>query len=182
MLTASAFTQVGLNFQTADISAGMILTIYTASPSEGKPYEITAVDANSLTLSILRPNLEDAIVAPPAAESVSFFIRTFRPQIRQASASLAEKLRQVTETAEISASDFADSQQLRLCVAHAALAAIFTARAENAQPNDPNWIKADYYRQESRRLQLQLRLAADADGNHSADSTRTLGNVTLRRI
>jgi hypothetical protein len=38
------------------------------------------------------------------------------------------------------------------------------------------------YRQEFQRLQLQLRLATDANGDGRTGQTRTLGNVVLRRV
>jgi hypothetical protein len=88
----------------------------------------------------------------------------------------------MAEVAGIRSADFADSTQLRVAAAYGALGSIFVARAENAQPGDANWIKAEYYRQEFRRLQLQLRLVVDANGDGKAEQTRTLGNVALRRV
>jgi hypothetical protein len=95
---------------------------------------------------------------------------------------LAEKFRQLSEAAGINSADFADSSQLRQAVAYGSLSGIFVARAENAAPGDANWIKAEHYRRLFQAGQIQLRLAVDADGDGTAQQTRSLGNVTLRRV
>ena len=58
---------------------------------------------------------------------------------------------------------------------------MFLAKAESPSPADPHWAKAEHYQQDFTRMQMQLRLAIDADGDGLAEQTRTLGNVTLRR-
>ena len=95
---------------------------------------------------------------------------------------LAEKLRRVAEAAGVAAAQFADSAQLRSAVACGMIADVFVARADNSREGDANWIKAQHYRQEFARMQLQMRLAVDADGDGLAEQTRTLGNVNLRRV
>ena len=81
----------------------------------------------------------------------------------------------------MAAADFADSSQLRIACAYAALADIFVARAENSQPQDANWTKAQYYRQLSRQAESQLRLVVDLDGDGLAEHTRSLGSINLLR-
>ncbi len=130
----------------------------------------------------LRASTDDAAIPPADQSGLSFFIRTYSAQIASVCSALGEKLRQASEVTALAATDFADSAQLRQVAAQATLADIFVARADNAQPTDANWIKAQHYRQLHRTLLLQLRLAVDADGNGLAEQTRSLGNVTLTRI
>ena len=146
-LSGTTFTSATSDFQSAGLGAGMVLTTYTASAAEGNALEIVSVDsATSLTVSVLRADAESAAVAPPAGTGLNFHVRTFSPQIRGTSATLAEKLRQMIEVGGICAADFADSAQLRRTTCYGALSGIFVARAENAAPFDANWIKAEHYR------------------------------------
>ncbi len=182
-ISGTTFTSAGSNFSTAGIKAGMALCSYDTTPSEGNAFEITSIDsATQLTISVLRGSSEDSPTPPPAGSNLSFYIRTFEPQIKMTSSTLGEKLRQMSELAGIDNADFADSEQLRITTAYGTLSSIFTARAENAAAHDANWIKAEHYRNEYRKLQLQLRLAVDEDGDGLAEKTRTLGNVILRRV
>lgn len=179
-LHAATFTTQNGNFANAGITPGMVLSTYSAAPGEGNAWEILAVNSPSqLAVSVLRANDAGEALLPPETSGLSYFVRTFAPQIRNVSDALAEKLRQLPETAGIRAAAFADSAQLRLTTVLGTLAAIFTARAEGAAQNDVNWTKAGFYRQEFARFQTQLRLVADADG--PAGPGRSLGNVTLRR-
>ncbi len=182
-LTGATFSAAGADFSTATVQGGMVLCTYTTTPEEGSLYEIISVDsATTLSVSVLRANTDDAAIPPVDQSSLSFSIRTYSAQIASVCSALGEKLRQVSEVTAVAATDFADSTQLRQVAAQATLAAIFVARADNAQPTDANWIKAQHYRQLHRSMLLQLRLAVDADGDGLAEQTRSLGNVTLTRI
>jgi hypothetical protein len=182
-VTGTTFTSAASDFQPAAVEAGMVLCTYTTTPAEGTACEIVSVDsATSLTVSVLRADSEAPAVPPPEGSELSFRVRTFAPQIKSVSDTLARKLRQLAEVGGLAAADFADSAQLARVCAYGVLAAVFVARAENATPADANWIKAEHYRNEFRRLQLQLRLSVDADGDGRAEQTRALGNVALRRV
>ena len=177
-----SFTATGATFESAQVAPGMVLSVYSSTPSEGKAYEITAVGSQTLlSISVLRPDADGPAIAPPSQSNVSYLIRTYSPQIRNITALLGEKLRRISETEKVAAADYADSAQLRLVAAYGVLADVFVARAENAEAGDANWIKASHYRQLFRQLQLQLRLAVDADGDGLAEQTRSLANVLLRR-
>lgn len=182
VINGTAFTSLTSDF-TAGVQAGMVLCTYTTMPSEGRAYEIMSVNsATELVVSILRANKDAAAIAPPDGGPLNFIIRSFASQISRVSGVLSEKLRQMVEVAGVSSADFADSEQLRIATAYGVLAEVFTARAENNEPADANWIKASHYRNEFRRLRLQLRLAVDVDGDGLAEETRTLGSVSLKRI
>lgn len=182
MLTATSFASADSNFHASALAAGMVLTIYGDSASEGFAAEIISIDsATELTVSVPRAHESDPPVPPPSAGG-NFLVRTYRPQIAAASALLAEKLRHYCESSGINSADFADSMQLRQAAAMGALWSIFTARAQNNSDSDANWAKAQNYAREFARHQLGLRLAVDVDGDGYAEKTRTLGNVTLRRV
>jgi hypothetical protein len=180
--SGTTFTASGANFNSAGVEAGMVLCTYDTTPAEGSAYEIVSVDsATTLTVSVLRADTDDDSVAPPALSDVSFYIRTYAAQIAAVSETLGEKLRQMAEVSGVATADFADSAQLRAVAAYGSLAEIFVARADNAAPNDANWIKGEHYRKLHRQMLLQLRLVADTDGDGDAEQTRSLGNMTLRR-
>lgn len=182
-IAGTTFTSTGSDFVSVGLEAGMVLCTYETIPAEGRVWEILSVDsATTLTISVLRVATDAPPVAPPAGTGLSFYVRSFGPQIQSVSATLAEKLRQLAEVARIASADFADSNQLRVTTAHGALAGVFLARADSARPHDANWIKAEFHRAEFLRCQDQLRLAVDIDGDGVAEQTRTLGNVHLKRI
>jgi hypothetical protein len=181
-LSGTTFTASGNDFTAAGIAPGMVLVTTATIPSEGAAWEIVSVDsATALTVSILRADDSDPVIAPPAETGLRFFLRTFAVQIADVSDTLAEKLRQLAEAAGIAEIDFADSHQLRATTVYGVLAGLFLARADNARPYDANWIKAEFYRDRFRLAQNQLRLAVDLDGDGTAEQTRTLGNVLLKR-
>jgi hypothetical protein len=183
VLAGSAFTSPTADFAAAGTQAGMILTTTVTTLAEGSAWEIVSVDsAAQLTVSVLRADALAPPIAPRPGASLSFRVRTLAPRIRDISETLSEKLRRMAEVVGIDSADFADSDQLRRATARGVLAGAFRARADNARPNDANWIKAEHYRREFVQAQNQLRLAVDRDGDGTAEATRTLGNVTLRRV
>jgi len=181
-INGTTFTSDSADFVAANVEPGMVLCIYSAVPTEASSYEIVTVNSStSLTISVLRPDRQGPIVAPPSGVALSYYLNTFSPQIAGARQALQEKLRQIGEVTGIDSAEFVDSSQFRYAVAMAALAQIFTARASNATNADANWVKAEFYRRQHASAVASLRLAKDADGDGVAEHTRTLGNVTLRR-
>ncbi|MCD4823590.1 MAG: hypothetical protein K8S55_03215 [Phycisphaerae bacterium] len=182
-LSGTTFTSAGSDFTSAGLAAGMVLCVTQTIPAEGTALEIISVDsATALTVSVLRADTDADAIAPLAGTSLNFYVRTFAAQIANVSGGLAEKLRRISEAAGIVAADFADSVQLKHTAVAGVLAKLYLARADNARPHDANWIKAEYYRDEFKRMQNQLRLAVDIDGDGEAERTRTLGNVSLKRV
>lgn len=184
-LAGATFTASGANFSAAKVEAGMVLCLYRENIAEGSAYEIVSVDsATQLTISVLRADRTSPAIPPAeaAGSGLSFLVRTLSPQIHRICAALSEKLRTIVESSPIASARFADSQQLHITAATGTLATIFLAMAEEAGQGDVNWLKAQNYRQQFAEMQNQLRLAIDADGDGTAEQTRTLGNVTLRRI
>ena len=181
-LSGTTFTSASADFTAAGIQAGMVLTVTTTIPSEGRAYEIVSVDsAQQLTVSVLRADVGGSPIAPPAAQNLSFRVITYQVQIHRVSDALAEKLRALAEAAPVAAEAHVDSAQLRQTAAYGTAASVLLAKAESPGLTDPNWAKAERYQQDFTRMQMQLRLAIDADGDGFAEHTRTLGNVTLRR-
>lgn len=182
VLAATSFRCESADFVAAGIAPGMVLCVWTTTASEGRACEIVeTVSPTELRVSVLRADANAAAVAPQDGSALQFHVRTYGPQIAEVSRTLAEKLRQISETAGIAPADFMDSAQLRMTVTFGALESIFVARSASAAADDPNWTKALYYRDLFRRQQVGLRLAVDANGDGVAEQTRTLGNVTLRR-
>jgi len=183
VLSGTTFTSTSSDFESAGVDAGMVLCTYTDNPAEGSAVEIVTVDsATALTVSVLRGDVEDAPIPPPSGSSLGFYVRTFAAQIGTVSETLAEKLRQVEEATGISKAEYADSQQLRTTAVSGSLSSVFVSRADNATDRDANWVKAEHYRQQFDRQQLQLRLVVDSDSDGTAEQTRTLGNIILRRL
>ncbi len=183
MISGATLTSASSDFVAAGISAGMVLVTYAATPADGRAYEVVSVDsATALTISVLRSDPAGSAIAPPAGTDLTFAIRSFGALTADLSATLAEKLRLAAESAGIASVDFADSAQLSRTTTYGVLASLFIARAQQANATDANWAKATYYRQQYEAMQLALRLSVDADGDGTAEETRTLGNIQLRRL
>jgi hypothetical protein len=171
------------DFAAAGVKAGMAVCLYAETPAEGAAFEIAAVQSpTQLAVSVVRADATGPLVAPPPAAGMPGVVVTYAAQIASVSATLAEKLRQISEAAGIAAASFADSGQLRAAGAAGALWAVFVARASAGEDADSNWLKARHYHQLFLDLQSQLRLAVDIDGDGVAESTRSLGNIMLRRV
>jgi hypothetical protein len=182
VLTGTTFASTGSNFTSAGVQAGMVLTVYDAAAAEGNAFEIVAVNsATTLTVSVLRADVSLPATSPKTA-GASFYVRTFRPQILNVSETLAEKLIMLSEVFGVEKAEFANSRQLRMTAAYGTLSSVYVARAASATDDDANWLKAEHYRQEFIRLQSQLRVTSDTNGDGQNEQTRTLGNVLLRRV
>jgi hypothetical protein len=183
VIGGTIFSDESGNFIAAKVQAGMVLCVYTTVPAEARSYEILSVNSpTSLTVSVLRPERDGEAVPPPGEVALKHYINTFQPQIAEAQRTLNEKLRQLGEAAGIAPASYVDSSQLRQALAFVVLAGIFTARASNARRDDANWIKAEFYRRQHAAALARLRIARDIDGDGFAEHTRTLGNVSLRRV
>ncbi len=183
VIVGTAFSSPSASFVTAKIEPGMVLCAYSTVPAEARACEIVSVNSpTSLTVSALRCDRDGAAIPPPGGSNLSYYINSFGPQIAAAQATLYEKLRRISEAEGIIGAEYADSAQLRLTVAFAALAHVFVARASNATANDANWIKSVFYRRQHLSALSAIRLAKDCNGDGVAEQTRTVGNVSLRRV
>jgi hypothetical protein len=183
VMSGTLFSSGSADFSAAGVQAGMVLCIYSSVPAEARAYEILSVNSGtSLTVSILRSERDGPAAAPPTGSSLKYYINTFAPQISAAQSTLLEKLRRISEASGVAAASFVDSAQFLHAVALAVLSDTFTARASNAFADDANWVKAEFYRRQHVAAVSALRLATDIDGDGLAEQTRTLGNVSLRRI
>lgn len=181
-LLGGTFSAAGADFLAAGIQPRMVLVTYGHVPAEGAAWEIISADsATQLTVSVLRASVEAAPIAPADAEGLNFYVLSFLPQIAAASESIAERLRRAGEATDLDAADFVPSDQLRLLTAVAALETVFTAQVRSSRSDAPAG-KAEAYRRRFARDYLQLRLAVDADGDGTAESTRSPANVQLRRV
>lgn len=179
----TTFSAAGVDFQAAGVAAGRVLATWSESPAEAAAWEVLSVEApGELTASVLRASRESVASPPPAQQNVNFAVISYAAQIQDVAVSLAEKLRLLQEAGGIKPANFCDSEQLRIATAYGALAEIFTGRAVHQADQDVNWAKARHYRQLFSTAQLQIRLAIDADADGIAEQTRTLGNVSLRRV
>jgi hypothetical protein len=183
VLTGVTFTSPSSDFVSAGVAPGMVLCVTQTTPAEGSVLEIVDIQSSvALTVSVLRQSSEASPVAPLPATGLTFHVRTFAAQIGRAAGELVESLRRTDEATDSQLPLFADSAQLRDVVAHGALADVFVARSAAGDNADVNWIKAGHYRRRYDQLVRRLRVAVDADGDGVPEQTRSLGNVTLRRI
>jgi hypothetical protein len=181
-LSDTAFTSASADFLAAGLAAGMVLCTWSDAPEEPSPVEIVSVNsATSLTVSVLRESDDAVPVGPSPGSDLGYFVRSYRPEIRQAADRLAQLLSTSRELREDGRPAFLDTAPLRRAIAVGSLATIFDARSDGA-PDSADGIKARHYRRLWTEVRTQLRVAVDSDGDGRADQMRTLSHVTLRRI
>lgn len=183
-LVGTSFTSSSADFESAGVAAGGVLRLQSGALDEGMCCEVIArISAETLTVSIARPGLDEPAVAPQAGSGdLTWRVLSFSPQIAAASGLIAEQLRSLSETEDADVASFVDSSTLRAATAAAALAAVFAAASETADPADARWSKHLHHQRQFHQRMQRLRLARDVDGDGAAEQTRSLANVRLRRL
>lgn len=175
------FTDINAAFVSAGVKAGMVLVTTQTIAEEGSAWEVISVDSETqLTISALRSKGLLTPLPPGDDSDLTWFVRSFIPQIAMVSAELSERFRRHSEAVGVEAEDFAESSELIASTASGVLAKVFRSAA-TAGKGDVNWLKAEHYSSEFEKLTGRLRLAVDVNGDGTAEQTRCLGNVRLRR-
>ena len=164
------------------IKDGMVIHLYKKNPYKGKVYEIIGAATNQmLTVSI--PNLEEKKVGidPANDTNLNYRILTFHSRIVSVSESILEKVKRFYKV-KADSINLPETRTLTDCAAFGTLSQIFISRSVNANADDPNWRKSQYYGNMYEEKLAQIIANLDTDDNGIADSADKSNNVTLRRI
>ncbi len=146
--------------------------------AESATLEVTArLSATALEVSRLRARRTDAAIPPSASAAFTARVVTAGPQIAAAEGRVLRALG--LGTAQGSA--VLNPEDLRACVAMAALDLVFTATATLRGTEDPLLARARMYRQRAAEALAGTRVVLDLDGDGLADAERLGGVVRLAR-
>jgi hypothetical protein len=171
-LSGLVLTLPGMDAVALGIGPGWIVD------AEWATLEVTArLSATALEVSRLRARRTDAAI--PAGTSAAFTARvvTARPQIAAAEGRVLRAL----GLGGVPSAAVLNPEDLRPCVAMAALDLVFTAAATLRGSEDPLLARARVYRQRAAEALAGTRVVLDLDGDGRADAERLGGVVRLAR-
>jgi len=182
-LIGTSFTASGADFGSAGVSAGQVANLRSADGCLDGGYEIVSVDsATQLTVSVVRSQGSASVIAPPAANDVSYRVVTFEPQICEVGFELTEYfgIAPGNPASETDAEDLLDSSVLKGASVFGVISVIYTMLA--SRRDDENfWAKSLHYRKLFEKARERCRLSIDSGSDGIADVTKIGGDVRLRR-
>ncbi len=182
-LSGTTFTASGADFVSAQVPAGGVIYLQSADGSLDGAYEIISVDsATALTVSVIRADSGDDVIAPAAATDISYRIGTFRPQASEAGFKLTEYfgIRPGNPESAYDAEDVLDTDVLKRASVFAVISSVYAMLASKAK--DENfWKKSLHYQKLFERAKERCRLSIDVGSDGVADVTRVGASIRLVR-
>jgi len=183
VLSGTTLTADDADFKAAGVLAGGVVYLTSADGSLDGAYEIVSADsATQLTVSVVRSNMSDAAIAPPAAEDVSYRISTFAPQAGEAGFQLTEYfgIQPGCPTSTIAAEDILDTEGLRRASVLSVIAGAYAMWASRREGED-FWTKSLHYKLLFEKARQRCRLGIDLGADGIADVTSVGGAIRLLR-
>ena len=183
VLSGTTFTASGADFVSALVAAGGVIHLQSADGVLDMGVEVVSVDsATQLTVSVIRDDSENNVIAPPAATAVTYRVSTFRPQASETSNQLTEYfgISPGDPSSGISTADILGTDVLRGMSVFAVLSSIYATLASDSE-GDNFWKKSLYYKKLFEKARERSRVSLDIDGDGVADTTRFGGSVNLKR-
>jgi len=182
-LNGTTFTASGADFVSAQVSSGGVAYLQSADGTLDGAYEIVSVDsATQLTISIIRADSDDQLIAPPAATNISYRISTFRPQASEVAFQLTEYfgIKPGNPASDIDVQDVLDTDVLRMASVFAVISSVYAMLASKAE--DENfWKKSLHYQTLFEKARQRCRLSIDVGSDKVADITRVGSSIRLVR-
>jgi len=182
-LAGVTFTESSADFVAAQVSVGGVLYLQSADGKLDGAYEIVSVDsATQLTISVIRADSDDQLIAPPSAIDISYRISTFKPQANEAAFQLTEYfgIKPGNPASDIDVQDVLDTDVLRMASVFAVISSVYAMLASKA--GDENfWKKSLHYQTLFEKARQRCRLSIDVGSDKIADVTRVGSSIRLVR-
>ena len=182
-LSGTTFTASGADFVSAQVSAGGVIYLQSADEVLDGAVEIVSVDsATQLTVSVIRADSDDEVIAPPAATEISYRVSTFGPQASEVGFQLTEYfgIGPGDPASDIDAEDVLDTNVLRRASVFAVISSVYAMLASKAEKEN-FWKKSLYYKKLFEKARERCRLSIDVGGDGVADVTKLGASVRLVR-
>jgi len=182
-LNGTTLTAIGADFPAAGIEAGCVIHLKSADGTLDGAYEITSVDsATQLTVSVVRSDLSDTPVAPPAGTDISYRVCTYAPQATEAGFRLTEHfgIQPGNPTSSITVEDIVDTEGLRRVSTYGVISRVYAMWASQER-GGCFWRKSLLYGQLFEKARQRCRVSVDLGTDGAADLTRIGGASRLVR-
>jgi hypothetical protein len=182
-IEGTTFSDTGADFEASGVKAGGVIYVRSQDSVVDRVYEIVSVDsATELTISVIRPDGDIEVSAPPACEDLVWWISTFEPQALEAVLRLTENfgIRPGNPNSEYSAEDIVDACAMRVASVFMVLSSVYAVLASKAD-NDNMWSKSLFYKREFEKSMERCRFSIDTDGDGVGDCVFTGGSIKLMR-
>lgn len=182
-LNGTTFTVSGADFTSSQVLAGGVVYMQSADGLLDRAVEIVSVDsATQLTVSVLRSDLDDDAIAPPAATNISYRISTLAPQADEVGFRLTEYfgIGPGNPVSDIDADDILDASVLKQASVFAVISSVYATLASKAE-DEIFWKKSMHYQRLFERARQRCRLSIDVGSDGVADITFTGASVRLVR-
>jgi len=182
-LSGTAFSASGEDFISASVTGGGVVYLQSSDGLLDGAYEIVSVDsATQLTVSVVRADIDDEAIAPPAANDVSYRISTFGPQANEVGFQLTEYfgIGPGNPESDYDAEDILDVNVLKRASVFAVISSVYAMLAGKAE-NESFWKKSLHYRRLFEKARERCRLSVDIGSDGVADVTKVGASVRLVR-
>jgi hypothetical protein len=182
-VSGTTFAAVGADFVGALVAAGNVIYLRSGDGAVEGVFEVCSVDsATELTVSAVRADGEEDVIAPPACSDVTYRISTYRPQASEAGLQLTRYfgLRPGKPESDYDAEDILDEGVLRFASVFAVIAGAYVTLASGAD-EEGLWKKHIHYRKLFERERERCRLGLDVSGDGIADIVKAGSVRRLRR-
>jgi len=181
VVSGTSFTSASADFEAAGVETGHIISLNNVAVEV-----IDRISGTELTVSLLRPRLDDPPLPPPDGAAIVYTIRSFGPQIEMLH-------RQVMRLAGIEPDAIEASEEvatvesvlnideMAMVEALGALEAIFAAAASILGDEPYLRLRAASYRERFASARQRARVRLDLDGDGIADVVRSLNVVQFVR-
>jgi len=184
MLNDTTLTASEADFVAAEVEAGGVIYLRSADGSLEGAYEIVSVDSpTELTVSVVRADAADPVVAPPAAADISYRVSTFEPQAVDAAFQLTEYfgIRPGDPTSEIGVENLLDTEGLRRASVLKVISAVYEAWSSPADGESVRR-KSLLYQQLFEKARQRCHVTVDLGADGVADVTHVGGTIRLVRV
>jgi hypothetical protein len=183
ILNDTTLTASGTDFVAAEVKAGGVIYLRSADGSLDGTYEIVSVDApTELTVSVVRADDAEPVVAPPAAGDISYRVSTFEPQAVDAAVQLTEYfgIRPGDPSSEIGVENLLDTEGLRRASVLAVISKAYGNWSTQTE-GECFWRKSLFYQQLFEKARQRCHLTIDLGADGVADVVRVGGAIRLVR-
>jgi hypothetical protein len=183
VLSGTTFTAADADFVDAGIFEGQVVYLRSADGTLDGTYEIVSVDsATQLSVSVVRADVEDSVVAPQGATDVFYRICTYKPQAVEIGWQLTKYfgIRPGNPESDIDVDNILNKSVLRTASVFAVISSVYAMLASGC-PNETFWEKSLYYKKLFERHRQSCLLSIDTDCDGTADVTRVGSSFRLVR-
>ncbi len=182
-LSGTTLTAAGADFVGAGIEAGGVIYLRSADGALDGAYEIVSADsATELTISVVRADTSEPVVAPPPGNDIAYRVSTFAPQATEAAFELTQcfGIQPGDPTSEITIENILDTEGLRRASVLRVISKVYAMWA--SKPTGEHfWQKSLFYQQLYEKARQRCHVTVDLGGDGVSDVLRVGGTIRLVR-